>query len=263
MNKTAMEKLRIAKNLSQENLIALAHNDILAIIIKAYYNQGRAKEIAARIAKQKIEYYKNAEGIGRIGMAYYETINRPELLEDYYQHAKARIEKLRSLCEPYLSPIDKLRLDLQEVWCHGANIENLEDRKMFVGLCRFLEKEHDIMPHQDILERDVPRVLQDRARELQAQFAANVYLETHQGEGDLEVWDEEPSFAEFKEKCLNYGIPREEIGAAAITIQPEVGDLVIFNCRKLHAVTLSTKPRISLSCFIGYRGEHHPLTYWS
>lgn len=47
-------------------------------------------------------------------------------------------------------------------------------------------------------------------------------------------------------------------------LDSEEGDLVLFNSRRMHAVTPgSDKPRLSLSCFVGYRGVASPLTFWS
>ena len=49
-----------------------------------------------------------------------------------------------------------------------------------------------------------------------------------------------------------------------VVLTPETGDLIIFNSRNLHAVRPAAGgPRVTLSCFLGYRGATEPLTYWS
>ena len=47
-------------------------------------------------------------------------------------------------------------------------------------------------------------------------------------------------------------------------VAPRVGDLILFNSNRIHAVRACRGgPRVTVSCFIGYRGEGRPLGYWS
>ena len=60
------------------------------------------------------------------------------------------------------------------------------------------------------------------------------------------------------------GIEPDRLGPPCLIIRPEPGDLILFNSRRMHAVTPGNdQPRLSLSCFVGYRGVAEPLTYWS
>jgi Rps23 Pro-64 3,4-dihydroxylase Tpa1-like proline 4-hydroxylase len=62
----------------------------------------------------------------------------------------------------------------------------------------------------------------------------------------------------------SYGVSPETLGKPDIVVKPKAGQLIIFNSRKMHSVNPGQDiPRLSLSCFIAYRGTHQPLTYWS
>ena len=62
----------------------------------------------------------------------------------------------------------------------------------------------------------------------------------------------------------SYGIDPTVLGVPDLEITPEPGDLFIFDSTKMHSVTPGSEgKRLSLSCFIGYRGKSQPLTYWS
>ncbi|WP_340614752.1 hypothetical protein [Xenorhabdus thailandensis] len=62
----------------------------------------------------------------------------------------------------------------------------------------------------------------------------------------------------------SYGIEPSLLGEPALEIRPDVGDLLIFNSRCMHSVTAGVDDlRLSLSCFIGYRGTENPLSFWS
>ncbi len=115
-----------ANRLNEKMLIALAHEEIGLIAVKDFYDKEICKEIKQYFL-DNIKYYINAPSIGRIGMAFYETAHRDDLLEDYYKNSIQHINDIRNAFHPYLSPIDKVRLYLQEIWTKGANLENIHD----------------------------------------------------------------------------------------------------------------------------------------
>ncbi len=58
--------------------------------------------------------------------------------------------------------------------------------------------------------------------------------------------------------------PSRHWGLQMSRSRPEPGDLLIFNSRKMHAVSPGTgRSRLAVSCFVGYRGKQQALTYWS
>lgn len=119
------------------------------------------------------------------------------------------------------------------------------------------------LAHHDIFAKDAPDSFQ--ARSLQAQMAANVYLSMPREGGALQIWDQELSPEAFDElRGGSYGIDPALLGEPSLAIRPNAGDLILFNSRRMHAVTPGTEDtRLSLSCFVGYRGPATPLSFWS
>lgn len=235
-----------------------------AIRIPEFCSKKICREISGRLLKHpKRDNFTKANEIGRIGMAHFE-IDGPKANEEYHQNAISNTWALRDVFSPYLSPVDKMRLLLEEVWPAGANLESLYGKKCFVGICRIMNPAVELLAHNDRLDRDSPDSLQ--AHSLLGQLSACIYLQVPDEGGGLRLWMREPrSEAEYaKLKDGNYGIEMKKLGPPVHVIEPEQGDLLIFNIRKLHGVAPGKgKPRINVGAFIGYRGINQPLSYWS
>lgn len=260
---TYNKMLKHSTNLNAQDLIDMAQERISAIVIPGFYSSDLCNRVKNYL-NTNVEHYINAPSIGRAGMAYFETQNKKELIEEYYQSAVPNIEKIRQAFYPTISPMDLLRLKLQEIWEAGANIENIDGRKMFVGLCRIVEPGIDFLPHQDLFKSDAPDAA--AAYSLTAQFAANIYLDVADYGGELDLWNyslDKKHYDNLRENGC-YGIERDKLPLPSITYQPKIGDLILFNAMRLHAVKpTESKSRLTISCFIGYRGVQKPLTYWS
>lgn len=256
------EYIVIRDDIQEEDVLALANGRIAAIVVKNFYDTS-ISEMSMEHIKKNMHYYLTPP-IGRFGMSFYETKGEQGIMDDYYQRAIGSIQEIRQIFSPYLSPVDLLRLRLQEKWKAGADIGNIDGRKMFVGVCRILEPNVDILAHQDNLSKDAPDSV--NAKLILAQLAANVYLDMPKNGGELELWDrvyDDESYNQMIEDG-SYGIDRSRLPPPSYIIKPESGDLIIFNAGRLHGVKSGIDhSRISISCFIGYYGENKPLTYWS
>jgi len=241
----------------------LVREEILAIRVRNFIAKNISEKLSEQIIGRGFQKYLNAPSIGRIGMAFYEAENRPELMEDYFRNASKNIDELRNCCVPYASPIDLLRCILDEVWPAGSRLETLYGRKMYVGLSRVVEPGITFLAHHDIFAKDAPDSFQ--AHSLQAQIAANIYLSMPSEGGALQIWDQQLSPKVFDEmRGASYGIEPAALGEATLEVCPEAGDLILFNSHRMHAVTPGIDNiRLSLSCFIGYRGMAEQLTVWS
>lgn len=260
------EPVAVRKRIAAEDLIALAEGRIRAIHVPNFYPSAFAGIVAQRLIKSPLfGKYANAPDIGRVGMAYFETIKNPALRKKYYADAPAWIQALRDVASPFQSPMDSLRLQLQERWPSGANLEMVDGQPMFVGLARVFESGAGAHPHQDILRRDAD-LGNDRAASLITQFGTNVYLRPSAEGGELELWGTRPNDAEFTGMCMpgSYGADRSKMVDPDVVLRPKAGDAIIFDATRLHAVRPAVGgPRVTVSCFIGYRGPEKPLTFWS
>ena len=83
-----------------------------------------------------------------------------------------------------------------------------------------------------------------------------------------ELWSHGPETQEdYKSQMLagsDYELDRDLLGDPAVVIRPDVGDLVLFDARKPHAVKRNKKGRrVTASCFVGYYGADKPLSTFS
>jgi len=158
--------------------------------------------------------------------------------------------------DPYLSPIDKLRLELDENY--GANVAVFEEKKMFVGIGRVMRADgsvnSELQPHFDSLPPDF--------FPLDGQFSANVYLKVPESGGELEVWNVPPIPAnEIVDSDPNKDWRKELPNS--IKIKPNVGDLIMINTRRAHAIRRFDEGiRVTIQCFIGYKKDK-PLYLWN
>ena len=241
----------------------LTREDALAIRVRSFIPVDVAEKLADQILGYGFEKYLNAPSIGRIGMAFYEAEGQAPLVANYFESAFENIDELRRRCAPNISPIDLLRCVLDEVWPAGALLETLYGRKMYVGLSRVVTPGVTFLAHHDIFAKDAPDSFQ--AHSLLAQMAANVYLTMPSSGGALQIWDSELTPDEFDEmRGDSYGIDPALLGEPTLEICPSPGDLIISNSKRMHAVSPGSDDlRLSLSCFVGYRGPATPLSFWS
>ncbi|MEM7555001.1 MAG: 2OG-Fe(II) oxygenase [Cyanobacteria bacterium P01_A01_bin.84] len=267
--------VRTSYPLAIADLFDLLNGKILALRIPSYYPLIQAEKISRELIREKnLERYHRAPDVGvqRTGTTFFETNGSVDMLENYYQKAPALIKSLRYACGPYLSPIDKLRLDLGDMWLAGCSIENVHNRTMLAGIGRVFEDNFELPPHQDILSRDVSDTVLPPSKpfeDLISQLSANIYLRTPETGGELEIWNAKPSTQErdnIRDREYQYEgiIDRASLPKPTVVIQPEAGELILFDSGKVHAVRpCKGGPRVSMSIFIGYRGQDKSLTYWS
>ena len=252
-----------ASKLSAAHIRWLAAGDCMVLRVRGFIDEAACQMIAAGALSLGYMPYRNVPSVRRIGMAFYETEGKPELIEQYFSLVRENSQLMRRACSPAASPIDVLRCTLDEVWPLGAHVQHLSGRKMFVGLSRMVEPGSTFLAHHDIFEQDAPGA--PEATSVLAQFGANVYAQVPEAGGELLMWDMNMSSDEFNRRRAGaYGIRVETLPPPDLSLKPNVGDLFIFDSRKLHAVAPPVdRPRLALSCFVAYRGDNQPLTFWS
>jgi hypothetical protein len=251
------------RTIDQDDIESLGTGRALVLHVRAFVDPITSQELARRAENHGYSPYLNVPSVRRIGMAFYETEGKKELIEQYFETARKNIQDFRDACAPYQSPIDGIRCLLDEIWSSGAMLQTLSNKKMFVGLSRMVKPGTTFLAHHDIFENDALGA--PEAKSLLAQFGANVYIQMPESGGELLMWrDEIPTPIFDKMRGSDYGVKVEVLGKPDLKVRPNPGDLLIFNSRKMHAVAPGTeRNRLALSCFVGYRGINKPLSIWS
>jgi hypothetical protein len=255
--------------LSGEHIRALADDSVAAVVVSSFYPESDCRALSERIlSHDRIEPYFHEEirngmhtqkyyGVDRIGLPFNSTYTHSDNSEQkqrYYSAVAPSAELLRVLSFPSVSPADLLKSELDRAVQFGAEGARFEQRAMLAGIVRITRSEHSIeaalQPHFDALPT--------RYKSFEAQLAANIYLHMSKEGGYLEIWDVEP-LPPTTEVPIDW---RREL-PESLKIYPRVGELIIFNSRKPHAVgAFEGPPRISIQMFIGYN-EGCALQLWN
>lgn len=257
-----LNRPRISSQLDSESIRKLIGNDIAAIHVPGFYPKAESAELSKRIAAhQALEAYEVQNSLKRLGMGYVDVGGEGGKAERYHSEAVASIQEIRRLAYPLISPVDHLRLLLEELWPQGATIETVGGQKCFVGTCRVIEAGAAMLPHSDRFGR----MRLDGLNDMSGQIAINIYLQMPESGGDLQLWLHEPNAEQDERQRATDGLTYEELGPPALVVSPDDGDLVMFNSQLIHSVRSSqgNVQRVTMSFFIGYRGEDKPLSYWS
>lgn len=254
-----------ANELDTGALVAGFSGHVDIIRVKQFYPEDICRQVAERMNHSRLlGQYENAPDISRIGRAYFEKQASAAAAADYEQNAMSWMRELRQAVSPFLPPVDKLRLSLDEAWPAGAKLASIEGAKAFAGLTRKFGAGSEAEPHQDVLAWDVAQGHPDG--ELAGQFAANIYLHLPPVGGELTIWPLSFSREVYDRhrRPGSYGLDYAALNAPPVTIEPELGELILFNSRLVHAVQPSAGgDRMAASCFIGFRSKDDPLTVWS
>ncbi|HET7232786.1 MAG TPA: 2OG-Fe(II) oxygenase [Longimicrobium sp.] len=163
---------------------------------------------------------------------------------------------------PYLSPLDRVRLELDELWPGGAAVARMDGRPMSAGTVRHYVAGDRMNPHVD---GNSGEVLAELCRE--CRIAVNIYLDVPPpgAGGELELWNLALTPEEANSPPRpGYRLPDELLGDADVVIRPAAGDLVMFDTSRIHAVrAVREGTRTTASCFVGVRGPREPLTLFS
>lgn len=258
-------QIRERSDIRKDDIEGLLNGDLLAVRIGAYCSSEQAEVISTLLCNSRLHgAYENAPAIGRTGQAFFESQASDETANRYLQNAVPWIRELRDALHPNLSPIDRVRLELDEVWSPGARLATMAGHKMFAGLARTFATGSHAEPHQDIWWWDCPS--SPEARRVKTQLAMNVYLTMPARGGELTLWPDSYDAEGYARRKVpgSYGLRREVLPEPAAKLVPRVGELILFNANKVHAVEpIEEGDRVTWSCFIGYEDDRAPLVIWS
>ncbi|CBN58616.1 MULTISPECIES: 2OG-Fe(II) oxygenase [Kamptonema] len=266
--KTNQDALLSAKNLEEWHLIGLLDHSIDAVIVPNYFLDQECAIIAERIKKSKyFSAYPDHPSVSRLGQELFECGESELALEKQQEKAPTLMKEMRRLIHPYISPIDRLRVELDDIWSYGCHLAKLGDKKVFAGIVREHKEDSPGVPHCDVMGWGFLKSYKDKPN-LINNIAANVYLKMSESGGEIVLWDEWPTQSEYKIE-RNIDDPAsvgdsKKIGQPKLEIRPNQGDLILFNSMRIHAVKkIKTGVRMTWGCLIGYSGTDDPLVIWT
>lgn len=231
----------------------IASGTTVATVFRGYIEPTLAEGMLAErvLSHPKLVGYEKAPDIMRVGMPYYDTVGCPSKEAEYWTHAQDWMEDMRHSFAPYLNPLDRVRLSIDEEQGPGVlPLRNSNGDPAFAGLARCFDGGAGADPHVDRLEWDAPvgRFFGMPT----AQIAVNIYLKVPTSGGEISIWESRPDRAAHEAMRVpgSYGLKRELIGAPNHVIRPHAGDLVFFDAQRIHAVGASHGARVTISAFL-------------
>jgi hypothetical protein len=242
----------LATKLDADSLHALAAGNVDVLWHKAYYPLAACNAalpaIRSECSRSSYTLTSDLQSLGTsVGEAAENTANE----QRYFDTALDTARLIRSdLFEDRRSPIDCVRLDIDEIWPYGAALARRDTKPMLSGIIRRWTAGGHANPHID--QRQTP-VLTHLS--LIRRLGVNVYISVpgaNQG-GEIQFWGKVLDEQEYgRAKRSDYGLDRSLLSAPLLVIEPGVGDLIAFEASRIHSVeSIKSGDRVTAACFLG------------
>ena len=236
-----------------EELEALAvSEDIDAIRITNLVSEGSCKKLSES-ARNSSQEHGAVEGLQLNGVPYFMASAGGALSEKYYGSTRAFASSVRKNSDG-ASALDATLGIFAQMHPQGYASAALENgRVMPAGIFRIYPAAEcsEVLPHQDILSWEVDSQI---ARGLYGQMGWNIYIDMPTLGGELFLYDLQFDQEEFEHLAGNsYGLSWQCAGQPLDIIKPKVGELILINSRRVHAVQKAhgSGHRVTLSGFLG------------
>jgi hypothetical protein len=255
-------------------------NRTYALRVPGFTDTDTCTELARWLADRPAQTWGGADTAYSAGIPLNALLWSVEEAIAYFKEALPAMRAIRGAATG-LSPLDKLRLELDELWPSGATVsrDNPYRRKMLVGLARVMRPEtllDGITRVEGLIHTDSSMFL-DSERGL---FSANVYLDVPTSGGELNIFPvakQQPERLQRLVRVVAYllqysfdPVHRERVQRQLharlpppVTLTPSAGDLIVLNTGRPHAVRGFTEgTRVSLQAFVLHEGAR-PLQLFS
>mmetsp|Transcript_30355 Transcript_30355/g.96870 ORF Transcript_30355/g.96870 Transcript_30355/m.96870 type:complete len:299 (-) Transcript_30355:180-1076(-) len=267
--------LRTDGVLRTEDLAALVQLESTALHVKGFYPAESCAALAAELLSQE---QRNWEVVTAKGLESSDVLSvgtpfnvaqrsGADAVEAYFNESREVMRSLRGPDGSRLSPLDKLRLELDEAWPAGARLSKHEGKPFLAGLPRVMHgptRWVQGFAHVDDISPCVPG---------KGLFSANVYLQVPGAGlgGGLEIWPVTWRDAAALENHIDLvrlftdqtDEAQTRVRAALpppLTIDVEAGDLVLLCAKRPHAVVgFPFGTRVSVQSFVSIDAEGDPM----
>ncbi|KAG5188681.1 hypothetical protein JKP88DRAFT_177784 [Tribonema minus] len=264
-----------ADELRREDLEALFEHRAAAVHVKGFYPAAAAAALAARLELMETTNWEISSGRGlessdvtSISVPFNVALGKgPEAVEAYFAAARALQRRLRAPpapgAPPLLPPIDQLRLELDELWPHGARAaRDARGRAFLPGLPRIMRGPTRSLAGFVHVDDLAP------LRAARGLFSANAYLRMPPAGGALAVyplavrtrWDFYRHAATLS-GLMGQGAAAQDALRRALPpplrVRPAPGDLVLLCAQRPHAAEgFPVGTRVSMQSFVTHeRGQ--------
>jgi hypothetical protein len=268
----------------KDSLSLLFKHEIGCILVRNFYPQSLINGLVTDIenivenSSSLISNWRISQSDGKLKPSEVDTIGIPlnvakgnGTLDEYYATSLDSIRRFRGVHGERLTPIDKLRLELDELHKFGCQVgrEDSQIRRLnSAGLFRIMKRSHTKgLIHMDDVGEISTKI---------GVFSANIYLQTSLVGGEVEIY---PITFRTKKDLMDHAL---EIGLLTsfsgemeaqrvlreyilpgnpLVVKPQAGDLLLMCVQRPHAVRgpiHGPKLRINAQCFILHE-ENQPL----
>mmetsp|Transcript_17444 Transcript_17444/g.25195 ORF Transcript_17444/g.25195 Transcript_17444/m.25195 type:complete len:305 (+) Transcript_17444:47-961(+) len=275
MNRKA-KILERSRALSFEDLSKLFSHEVTAIHVRDFYDRTAASRLGSELAGSVSNEAQNWKISTSAGLETsdvwtmgahmpYNVAVASHAQTEYFDGVHKEFQNRRQPDQP-LWPLDKLRLELEEVWPCGAGLarDKTSGRPLSGGLTRVMKG--PTRWKKGFIHCDELGPLNRN----KGMFSANVYLQMPKPQA-MEIWpmDIRSRWDWYRNAVLLAGLSsqeaeaqmrlRKELGHPHI-IEVEPGDLVLLCVQRPHsAIGIEEGTRISLQCFLQFNGDKERL----
>jgi hypothetical protein len=245
----------------REHILGLLDGSLGAVRVRELLSPKDCESIAQAFSRIPFGTY-DAERvnppIARFGPSLNDCRYEGGLDESYWK----QVERTRSLWQEIAmdpDPFTECANFFVKAWEEPVQNATVGGKGVHAGVLR--EINGGALVHFDDVNREFPSGLFDSP--VTGQLAFNVYISTTTSGGETVVWHR-PWRKEDEGHRRGYGYDEEvTAGAHCVTINPEVGDGLLFNPRNLHAVRPTQGgSRIAFAFFLGVTAARR-LIMWS
>mmetsp|Transcript_999 Transcript_999/g.1439 ORF Transcript_999/g.1439 Transcript_999/m.1439 type:complete len:318 (-) Transcript_999:1205-2158(-) len=261
------------KQLTSESLRKLFYHEVGAIHIPGFYSSSICESLSEEILNETrinwsvshSERGEEASDVEAVGTPHNVAVSKgPQALNDYFKTSLQNTRRWRESGSERMGPLDKLRLELDELWETGCSLsrDNKSKLPFTAGICRVMSPQ--LKFGSDNWTRGFAHVDElDIISSRRGLFSANIYLQQSTSGGELNLWpiSVKSRWDFYRNASLLSLLVVQDAGGQALlhdvlpeptVVRAKAGDLVLLCTQRPHSVRgpLYGQDRVSMQCFI-------------